>query len=301
MVLALTFGHGTHPAAAAGVLDLLRDTVQGTSTAWLNRSLGLAGGLFGIVLGVTFTIAIARYAVRNQTFEGCQHALMDLFLTIIPPVVVIAAAGQILPGLATFANTLGGTITGTPVTGPSEIAELGKNICGDVLRNAFGVFTSGQIVLAATLGPYLLVTALVISLIVQTAFVLIAFEYFFAFAQAYIRLSIKAINLGWLAGSGTKNMAEEFIAEAWAAVMRIVLTVGVVGLIVSFVPNMTAIAAQGDAKAMVLSWFELASSAVFAALLAWKVPELAHHAGRPSVSAVHVANQTLRPVVKAAA
>lgn len=130
--------------------------------------------------------------------------------------------------------------------------------------------------------------------VIMAAFTLIAFEYFFAFAQAYVRLSVKAINLGWLAGEGTKHMGEEFLAEAWAAVMRIIMTVAVIGLIVSFVPHMSALAATGDPRTMVLSWFQLGGSTVFAALLAWKVPELATHGGRPSVSAVHVANSVYR-------
>ncbi|GAC1311188.1 MAG: hypothetical protein NVSMB19_25590 [Vulcanimicrobiaceae bacterium] len=261
--------------------------------------MNIATTLFAIVMGVTFVIAIVRYATLNHTLEGFPHAFMDLFIKVVPPFVIVAAATTVLPNIAPFANTLSGEITGTPITGPSEIVNLGTGICHTVLTTALSAFTSGNLLGAIVIAPYLLCTALVLCGVIMGAFTLIAFEYFFAFAQAYVRLSIKAINLGWLAGSGTKHFAEEFISEAWAAVMRIVITVAVVGLIVSFVPQMETIAASGDVKAMITSWFALAASAIFAALLAWKVPELAH-SGRPSVSAAHVANQTFRTATQAA-
>ena len=292
-VLVVTFGHGALPTSAAGILDGLRDNVATTSLAWLTRSMQIATVLFGIVMTTTFVIAIVRYAALNHTLEGFGHAFMELFIQIIPAFVIISAATTLLPNVANFANAISGEITGTPVTGPSEIVNLGTAMCGTILGTAWGAVTSTNLLSVVGVAPYLLVTALVLCGIIMAAFTLIAFEYFFCFAQAYVRLSIKAINLGWLAGSGTKHMAEEFLAEAWSAVMRIVITVAVVGLIVSFVPAMAKIAATGDVKAMILSWLQLGASAVFAALLAWKVPELAH-AGRPSVSAAHVANQSLR-------
>lgn len=264
----------------------------------------IATALFSIVMTVTFVIAIARYAALNHTLEGFGHSFMDLFIKVIPVYVILAAATTVLPNIAAFADTLGGQITGTPISGPSEIFGLGLTLCGDILKGALLSFIVGGSTSNAasfSIGVLTGVIALIVCLIIIGSFTLIAFEYFFAFAQAYIRLSVKAINLGWLAGSGTKHMGEEFLAEAWAAVMRIVMTVAVVGFIVSFVPHMSTLAITSDPRTLFMAWLTLGGSSVFAALLAWKVPELAMHAGRPSVSAIHVANSAYRTATSLAA
>ena len=158
-VLVVTFGHNALPTSAAGILDGLRDTVATTSTAWLNRSMQIATALFGIVMTTTFVIAIVRYASLNHTVEGFGHAFMELFIQVVPAFVIIAAATTFLPNVASFANTIGGEITGTPVTGPSEIVNLGYGLCGTVLAAAWAAVTSGNLLGIALVGPYRLVTA----------------------------------------------------------------------------------------------------------------------------------------------
>ena len=55
---------------------------------------------------------------------------------------------------------------------------------------------------------------------------------------------------------------------------------------------MTAMAASTDMQTIMISWLELAGGAALAAILAIKVPQLAHSGGQPSLSAPKIANET---------
>ncbi len=266
----------------------------------MTNSLRLATELFYIMMAVTVVSAIARYASINHTLEGFGHAFMDLFIKVIPLYVIIGAAATILPNIGALATTLGGTITGTPVSGPSEVFAIGLKICGDILQTAAAPLALANI---PVVGEAALWTAgitggigVIMCIIIMASFTVIAFELFFAFAQAYITLSVGAMSLGWLGSGGTKHMAESFMAGAWLSVMRLVMTVAIVGLISATMPQMMATLGTGDIKAMFMSWVQLACSGVFAALMATKVPSFATHvfSGQPAVTAPAVANGIMR-------
>jgi len=281
-------------------LDTLQSTVQQTTVGWMNNSLQIATVLFSIMMTVTFVTAIARYASLNHTLEGCGHMFMDLFIKVIPLYVLMAGATTILPNLVDTANQLGGTITGTPVSGPSEIFNYGWQISSEILKasmlpfNLAGAPVVGQV---AILGGMITgVYGLIMCIIIMGSFTLIAFEYMLAFVQAYITLSIGAISLGWLASGGTRHMGETYLAGAWMSLMRLIITIGIVGFIVSLVPHMMDKANTTDVTMIIGSWLKLTGAAVFAALLATKVPAFATHAfsGSPAVSAPEVAGVALR-------
>jgi len=298
-VFAIAFAHTALPAHA-GFLDGMQDSVKNAAVGWMDNSLQLATALFSIMMTVTLVTAIARYASLNHTIEGFGHVFMDLFIKIIPLYVLMASATTLLPNVVNVANALAGQITGAPVNGPSEIFGLGVKISVDIMKAAMmplafaGLPGVGEG--AVMLGTLSTVVGMVMALLIMTVFTLIAFEYFFAFAQAYITLSVGAISLGWLASGGTKQMGEAYLAGAWMSMMRLIMTIAVVALIVAMVPHMMEIAATSDIKAMFMSWLSLGGSAIFAALIATKIPAFATHvfSGQPAVSAPAVANAALR-------
>lgn len=296
-----------HPTASAQakILDAFQDTVKTTTAPWMDNSLTLATELFSVMMAVSLVTAIVRYVSLNHTIEGFGHMFMDLFIKVIPLYVIMAGATTFLPNIVDFANALGGQITGQPINGPSEIFSIGTQMAGNVMKTSIIPFQySGAPIIgepAATLGYMTVTLGTVISLLLVFAFTLIAFEYFFAFAQAYITLSIGAISLGWLASPGTKHMAESYIAGAWISVMRLVVTIACVSLIVATVPNMSALASTGSPTTIVMSWIQLVGTTLFATLLAVKVPSLATNlfSGHPAVSAPEVAAAIMRTAARA--
>ena len=285
-------------AHAAGILDGLQAGVKSTTAAWMNNSLAIGQTLFGIMMAITIVTALCRFASINGTLEGVGHSLMSLLLNIIPVFVVMTAMTIFLPNIVDTANQLAGQITGVPITGPSEIFGLGIAMCKTILVAATAPFTTTALETALSgpaawaVGCVTLAVGLVTCFIIIAAFTIIAAEYLLCFLQAYIRLSIEAFNLGWSASPGTKHMAEAFLGEAKYALTRVILTIGIVAFIVAMVPHMTAMAASTDMQTIMISWLELAGGAALAAILAIKVPQLAHSGGQPSLSAPKIANET---------
>jgi type IV secretory pathway TrbL component len=117
-------------------------------------------------------------------------------------------------------------------------------------------------------------------------FALIAFEYFFAFAQAYITLSVGALSLGWLASIGTKSFGEQYLAAAWVSVMRLVLTICCISFVSTVVPTMESLSSTTDPNTVIIVLIKLCCTSLFGVLLAWKVPSFAASmfSGHPSVS-----------------
>jgi len=285
------------PAHAAGILDGLQASVTGTTAAWMNNSLAIGQTLFGIMMAITIVTALCRYAAINGTLEGVGHSFMSLLLNIIPVFVVMTAMTAFLPNIVATANQLAGQITGVPITGPSEIFGLGIAMCKTILVTASAPFTTTglQTLLSGpaawAVGCVTLAVGLITCFVIIAAFTIIAAEYLLCFLQAYIRLSIEAFNLGWAASPGTKHMAEAFLGEVKHALTRVILTIGIVAFIVAMVPHMTAKAASTDMQTVMIGWLELAGGAALAAILAIKVPHLAHSGGQPSLSATTIASE----------
>ncbi len=286
------------PAHAGGFLDGFASTIQSSTGGWMNNSLMIGNVLFSIMMSVTFVTAIVRYAALNHTLEGFGHAFMDLFIKVIPLYVLMVGATSLLPNIVGVANELGGQITGVQVNGPSEIFAVGLNLCGNVLKAAISPLFMGSLTPGAGVAVTALTSAvaIVVVLVLMASFSVIAFEYFFAFAQAYINLSIGAFALGWSASGGTRHMAEQYLAGAWLSLMRIVVTIAVTALIVTTVPSMTALSNTSDLPTMAIAWLSLAGSSLFAVLLAVKLPDFASKlfSGQPAVSAPEVSNSVLR-------
>ena len=287
--------------ANAGFLDVMQTTVQNATTLWMNNTLAIGQTLFGIIMTVTIVMALCRYAATNGTLEGVGHSMMSLLLNLIPVFVIMTAMTAFLPNIVAVANSLAGQITGVQVNGPSEIFGIGITLCQQILQSAAAPFlnpaNTATVVLSGpaawAVGLQTMVLGVLTCIIVMGAFTLIAAEYLLCFLQAYIRLSIEAWNLGWSASSGTKHFAEAFIGEAKHALTRVILTIGIVAFIVAMVPHMTSHSTVLDFKTIVMSWFELAGTAAFCAILAIKVPHLAHSGGQPSLSAPRIANEAL--------
>jgi len=285
--------------AHAGFLDGMQTTVQDATSKWMNKSLAIGQTLFGIVMTVTIVMALCRYAAMNGTLEGVGHSIMSLLLNIIPVFVVMTAMTAFLPNIVAVANQLAGQITGVQVSGPSEIFGFGITLSQQILQDAVAPFTANMTTVilsgpaAWEVGLETLVLGVLTCIVVVAAFTLIAAEYLLCFLQAYIRLSIEAFNLGWSAGSGTKHMAEAFLGEAKHAFTRVILTIGIVAFIIAMVPHMTSHSTSLDFKTIVISWFELAGTAAFCAILAIKVPHLAHSGGQPSLSATKISSEAI--------
>lgn len=296
-VFALVFVGMAKPAHA-GFLDAFQARIHGTTATWMNSSLELATVLFSILMSVTFVTAIVRYAALNHTVEGFGHAFMDLFIKVIPLYVLMVGMTALLPNIVTVANQLGGQITGVAVNGPSDIFGIGITLSTNILKAAAAPLLSSALPGGAGIGVTLFtgIVALVVVNIIMAAFTIVAFEYFFAFAQAYINLSIGAFALGWSASGGTRHMSEQYLAGAWFSIMRIVVTIAATALIVTLVPSMAVLSDVSDLGAMLRSWLELGGSAIFAALLAMKLPDFASKvfSGQPSLSAPEVANSVMR-------
>jgi type IV secretory pathway TrbL component len=302
-------------ATAAGPLDTLQNTIQSATVPWMDHSLQLATMLFSIMMTVTFITALMRYVSLNHTIEGFGHCFMDLFMKVIPLYVIMASATTFLPNIVNVANQLSGQLTGVPVNGPDEIFMTGWNLCGSIIHGADQLFPSNGVQMAGasiagglatgvalpgSTDLFLIIAgegvALVASLVIIISFTLIAFEYFFAFAQAYITLSVGAISLGWISSSGTKHMGETYLSAAWVSVMRIVLTIACVSFVETIVPPMQSLSKTTDPNTMVMVMLQLCSTAIFAALLCWKVPAFATNmfSGRPAFSAAEVAGSVIR-------
>lgn len=295
---------GSTAPAHAGFLDAFQDTIHQSTTAWMNSSLEIANVLFSIMMTVTFVTAIVRYAALNHTLEGFGHAFMDLFIKVIPLYVLMVGATSLLPNIVGVANELGGQITGMRVNGPSDILGIGLSLCGNILKAAIAPLLANALPVAVAL-PIVDITcavALVVVIVLMASFTVIAFEYFFAFAQAYINLSIGAFALGWSASGGTRHMAEQYLAGAWLSLMRIVVTVAVTALIVTTVPSMTALADTSDLRTMFMAWLALGGSSLFAAMLSVKLPDFASKlfSGQPAMSAPEASNSALRTGTMAA-
>jgi hypothetical protein len=296
-------------AMAADALDTLQNTVKSTTAPWMDSSLQLATVLFSIMMTVTFITALMRYVSLNHTIEGFGHAFMDLFIKVIPLYVIMASATTFLPNIVNVANQLSGQITGISVNGPDEILAIGTKLCENIFSAVMLPFTdNGVQLLGATItgSPVLFLSifgaavGVITALVIIISFALIAFEYFFAFAQAYITLSVGAISLGWLASPGTKNMGEQYLSAAWVSVMRLVLTIACVSFIATVVPPMQVVSVNSDPNTMMMTYLKLCSAAIFAALLAIKVPSFATNmfSGHPAVSAAEVASSVIRAARK---
>jgi hypothetical protein len=113
-------------------------------------------------------------------------------------------------------------------------------------------------------------------------------------------LSVGAISLGWLASPGTKSMGEQYLSAAWVSVMRLVLTIACVSFIATVVPPMQVVSVNTDPNTMMIIYLKLCSAAIFAALLAIKVPAFATNmfSGQPAVSAAEVASSIIRAARK---
>jgi len=288
----------------AGVLDDFQNQVKSATSPMMNNSLQIATVLFSITITLTFVITVARYVTINHTIEGCGHVLMNLFLTVIPLYVIMAGATTFLPNIIDMANQLSGQVTGSRISGPSDIFNAGLGLCADVFKAALTPFQYAAIPIvgeaAADLGAIAGIVAVVISLIIMGSFTLIAFEYFFTFVQAYITLSVGALALGWMGSSGTRHLAEKYIAGAWMSVMRIVVTVACASVIVYIMPNMTAVAQTANPVLILISWLGLGGSSIFAALLTTKIPALATNlfSGQPAITATEVAQDIMRAIRK---
>ncbi len=298
-VLALLAFWLARPAHAAGILDNLQANVQATTAPWMNNSLAIGQTLFGIVMTVTIVMALCRYAATNGTLEGVGHSMMSLLLNIIPVFVVMTAMTAFLPNIVAVANQLAGQITGVQITGPSEIFGLGVAMCVQILKSASAPLVPGAAMAHTVLsGPsaiflsgVTLAMGVVTCIVVIGAFTIIAAEYLLCFLQAYIRLSIEAWNLGWSASQGTRGHSEAFLGEAKHALTRVILTIGIVAFIVAMTPQMASLATSTDFSTVVVDWLKLGGGAVLAAILAIKVPHLAHSGGQPSLSAIKVGNE----------
>lgn len=294
--LVFVFWHGMLPAHASSFIDGMQSSIQNISVQWMNNSLQQANILFNIMMVLSFVVLVAQYYSINHTIEGLAHPLMDFFLKVIPLWVILEWSATVLPNVGATATALGGQITGTPVTGPSEIFGLGIKTCSSILsvvtHHLLTAPTPGGVTLALVTG----VVALLASIAIVASFTLIAFEYFFAFAQAYITLSIGAVSLGWIGASGTKHMGESYLSGVWMSIMRLVVTVAVVGFIVSIMPNMEAVLSTNDPQTIFISWIQLACGSAFSALLAVKVPAFAGNifSGRPVIGSPEVAQTLVR-------
>lgn len=267
----------------------------------MNNSLAIGQSLFGIVMTVTIIMALVRYASTNGTLEGVGHSMMSLLITIIPVFVVLTAMTALLPNIVAVANQLAGQITGVQINGPSEIFGLGVTMCMQILKTASAPLMPGaalsQTILsgpsALIIGGVSVLLGTVACIVVMGSFAIIAAEYLLAFLQTYIRISIEAWNLGWSASAGTRGHSEAFLGEVKYALTRVILTIGIVAFIVAMTPQMAPLASSTDLATIVVNWLKLAGGAAVAALLAVKVPHLAHGGGQPSISAVRVTKDAI--------
>jgi hypothetical protein len=292
--------------AAGGMIDDFQGKIQGDTSKWMTRSLAVANWLFSFLMVTSFVTAVVRYVSLNHTLEGVGHMFMDFFIKVIPLYVILSVASTVLPQITDLAVQLGGQITGTSVSvkGPSEIFGLGLALGGQVVLASLtpyvisGLASGIPIVsgVAADFGTFTMGVGFITALVTIISFALIAIEYFCAFVQAYITLSIGAFSLGWMASSGTKHMAQGYLAAAWASVIRVMMTIACCSLIVGLEPSLIQFTGSLDPTAIITGWFTLIGISIFSALIAIKLPSFAANAfsGQLSVSAGDVAGLVMR-------
>jgi hypothetical protein len=276
------------------IFDPILDNVNETTTPFLTNSIGLAGVLFKIILAASVAIAAARYAVVNQTLEGSGHFLMNMFITVVCLDVVIEQAPTVLSHCVEYAQSIAGTIApgiGTALR-PDEIIEQGWLFCGKIIHNSTESLTGFSFMdMLGSSGHILselcgLLIAILCCPFIMAAFGMIAFQLFIATIQTYFCVSIGAISLGWIAGSGTKAMADAYLGACWKSVMHLVTTLVSVGFVMGLVGPLDALTKNGDPHIMMANSFKLATACIIGGMIAWKLPGYAESmfSGSPAIS-----------------
>lgn len=281
-------------AASAGVFTGVFDPVlasAATSTApFLRNSVGLANVLFRIVMGVSVFIMLARYAIKNQTLEGSGHVLMNMFVTMIPMLVILDQAPNFLGRLVEYAGNIASgispSLTGHPFSKPDEIVEQGWNFCQLMLAAASDPFRNhaGELGLKLLKGdPALflssagLIAAFTCCLITMLSYTVIAAQLFLATIQTYISVSVGAISLGWMGGSGTKGMADAYIGACWQSVMNLVMVTVSVSFVMGMVGPIHNLMDNSTPDSLIGNVLKLSAASIMSALVAWQIPNYARH------------------------
>ena len=281
-----------------GIFDPALTTVATTTAPFLQNSMNLATDLFRIVMVVSFMVAIARYAIMNQTIEGSGHVIMNMFVTMVPLLVVIDQSPYFLSQLVNWAQTLAGAIApGQTAYLPDEIIERGWGFCGLILHTASAPFSTQGVQL---LGKALtgdeqiffdvagIFVAFFASIVIMLSFCLIAVQLFLATIQTYFAVAIGAISLGWMSGSATKGMADSYIGGCWKSVLHLVTVIVSVAFVMGLVGPMDAFASNPNPSELFGNILKLMSAAVMAALISWKLPDYASNmfTGSPATGAL---------------
>jgi hypothetical protein len=281
-------------AASAGVFTGVFDPVlasAATSTApFLKNSVGLANVLFRIVMGVSIFIMLARYAIKNQTLEGSGHVLMNMFVTMIPMLVILDQAPNFLGRLVEYAgdiaNGISPSLSGHSFSKPDEIVEQGWNFCQMMLVAASDPFRNhaGELGIKLLQGdPALflssagLLATFVCCLITMLSYTVIAAQLFLATIQTYLSVSVGAISLGWMGGSGTKGMADAYIGACWQSLMNLVMVTVSVSFVMGMIGPIHNLMDNSTPDSLIGNVLKLSAASVMSALVAWQIPNYARH------------------------
>ncbi len=131
--------------------------------------------------------------------------------------------------------------------------------------------------------------ALLIAIGILACFAILTGELLLAFAQAYITISIGAVQLGWSGAGGTKSFAEAYWAGVMASIFRIIVIVAMCALIVNAANGwVTKLDTLTNPKDTLASWFGLLTVIVAVTFVTTKVADLAGNIfnGRPTLSAM---------------
>jgi P-type conjugative transfer protein TrbL len=286
---------GTIHRAQAGPIDDMQTTISGASAGWLTNGLNLADGLFTVLLMCSFVVAIVGELVQEHSLHSVGKRLIWLLGRVVAiPWLLLQAAHSFLPTIVPFSTGLAGRITGESISGPGALISIGAQITSRIFAAAgtpFRAFEAHPSLGGAgsVVGGVLqFFPALIIGFGIFVCFMVLAGELLFAFVDAYLKIAIGSIQLGWMGASGTKNFAEAYWAEVMACVFRIVIIVSLCALIAVAAKGWdTALETITDPKLLVQSWLNTFGCAGIIAFMTTRVTSYASNlfTGRPTLSA----------------
>jgi hypothetical protein len=311
-----------------GTLDNLLAHIVQTTSGWMDKSLAIGSDLFYLLAGLTGIVVLCRYYMENHTLEGVVRPIMAYYATMIPLIVTLGCMTTFLPKLIDNSELLATDITGTSISSPSGVIQIGTGMAVSILHSTGSIFASNNGAKAPGSVPSIVdkltsanpasiesaispvgfnapvqptpniflqaacgVIGVFGAAFVLFAFTVIAFQLFFVQANVYITLGICALSLGWMGSPATKHMAESYMGAAWKSVLNLVLTIACISLIDNMVPTMKDMSASTDPGTMLTTILLLCSSSIFSVLLAWKLPNHAVNllTGNPSIGAMEAA------------
>jgi hypothetical protein len=217
-------------AASAGIFGAFQDAVTGPDAGFMANSLALGQDIFTTIFFAFVVVGLCKATLTNS-FDDFWWNLASVLVKMIPPLVALKIAQDVLPTLKAVADFFIGRITGNygAAVGPDALIGLGLQTSLSLIHAATEPLSTPGGVLGAIANPGNIPLALLNVLLCFFAAVVIYFAFVFvacAVVLAWFKLltasSIGAASVGFFGSEATKDMAFRYTASVIAGLWEVV-------------------------------------------------------------------------------